>query len=361
MILFYIGIILLCINRLRFTAGYFNSPTEGFMSKPSTNAIKGICILFVFARHVNQYLLTEITELSYANQLFLSADTRIRQLLVVMFLFYSGYGVSESIKKKGDSYIKSIPTKRILVTMLNFSIAVCIFIALGVILGRKLSLAQCLLSLIGWESVGNSNWYIFCIVIMYGATYIVCRLVRYDIIRLGGIVLISILYIIVIQKFRGGYWVDTAMAYPLGFAFSSYKGRIDYEIQRRYPCWLLLLASGFLLSYVCPLWLYGIPANICAMFFAMTVVVLTMKIQFRNSVLCWCGKNLFPCYIYQRLPMLALAAIGDGHLIAHYEAAYVIACLITTFAIMALYKHIQIKPEYLIRNHSAIISQEAQN
>ena len=48
--------------------------------------------------------------------------TKLEQLMVTMFLFYSGYGVMESIKRKGDDYIKSFPKKRILTTLINLFI-----------------------------------------------------------------------------------------------------------------------------------------------------------------------------------------------------------------------------------------------
>ena len=41
------------------------------------------------------------------------------QLVVVMFLFYSGYGIGESYKKKGVNYVQQMPVHRILTTLLN--------------------------------------------------------------------------------------------------------------------------------------------------------------------------------------------------------------------------------------------------
>lgn len=45
------------------------------------------------------------------------------QLIVVMFLFYSGYGVMESVRSKGTAYIKSIPFKRVLSTLVTILFA----------------------------------------------------------------------------------------------------------------------------------------------------------------------------------------------------------------------------------------------
>lgn len=43
-----------------------------------------------------------------------------------VFLFYSGYGIMESIKNKGEKYISTVPKKRILNVLVNFDIAVLI-------------------------------------------------------------------------------------------------------------------------------------------------------------------------------------------------------------------------------------------
>lgn len=82
-----------------------------------------------------------------------------KQLVVVPFLFYSGYGVMNSIKNKGTAYVNSIPRNRVLNTMVNFGVAVSIFICMNLILGIPMELKQAILSYLSWESVGNSNWY----------------------------------------------------------------------------------------------------------------------------------------------------------------------------------------------------------
>ena len=47
--------------------------------------------------------------------------------------------------------------------------------------------------------------------------------------------------------------------------------------------------------------------NILSVLFAFIVVQITMKIKISNSILCWLGINLFPLYIYQRIPMILLS------------------------------------------------------
>lgn len=342
MILFYVAIMILVVWGMRFSKEKPFDNKDGCLSRNSTDAVKGFFILVVFARHIFPYIAGIKEDLGYLDQMYCSIDQLVRQLLVVMFLFYSGYGVTESIASKGKTYINAIPKKRILTTLLNFSVAVCVFIGLASALGKDLTVEQCLLSLIGWESVGNSNWYIFCILICYAATYIAFKASTNS---RGALILLSLLsctYLLVIQHFRGEYWVDTVFAYTAGVAFSLYKNKITTLLEHKYRLCLSAFFSLFVIFYLIPYRHLYIADNICAIFFALTILCITMRVRIQNRHLCWLGKNLFPLYIYQRIPMIALLAIGDGILAREYEWLYVTASLTVTICIAYLYQYIAI-------------------
>ena len=128
----------------------------------------------VFISHVFPYLLQKNNPSSHWYDLtFYFIHENLGQLIVSSCLFYSGYGVFESIKNKGNEYIKGFPRKRILNTLLNFDVAVLAFAFMDILLNIKFTTTQFLLSLIAWDSIYNSNWYIFCILICYAFTYIV--------------------------------------------------------------------------------------------------------------------------------------------------------------------------------------------
>ena len=82
---------------IKFTTGW----NEGYLGREQSNAVKGFFILFLTLGHL--IMLHLVRDGLYPddafNQLQLSFHNRAQQLVVVMFLFYSGYGVSESIKR----------------------------------------------------------------------------------------------------------------------------------------------------------------------------------------------------------------------------------------------------------------------
>ena len=100
MIIFYILLGLLVISRIRLQVNNFYTD---YLSFDTTNAIKGIFIALVFINHAIPYIYNAgyVFDDSFASKLFLFSNSFIGQWIVAMFLFYSGYGVMESIQKKG--------------------------------------------------------------------------------------------------------------------------------------------------------------------------------------------------------------------------------------------------------------------
>ncbi len=73
-----------------------------YCSRKQTSTINGIFSLLIFLSHASQY-----TVLGGAlDNPYLAMRKYLGQIVVASFLFYSGYGMMESINKKGTSYIQ---------------------------------------------------------------------------------------------------------------------------------------------------------------------------------------------------------------------------------------------------------------
>ena len=97
----YIILALVSLCGMRFSA------RDGFdpLDRRMTTSIKGIFICMVFITHMCSYIPVESP--AYAGlggYLFWTIRRIFGQLIVVMFLFYSGYGVMASIQAKGQEY-----------------------------------------------------------------------------------------------------------------------------------------------------------------------------------------------------------------------------------------------------------------
>ena len=324
-----------------------------YLSKNKTDAIKGIFIIIVFTNHIKEYYVQAGADLTawYDNAFFLPAKA-LGQLMVVMFLFYSGYGVAEAIKKKGEAYIRKIPKRRVLGTLANFDVAVVVFTVASLLIGKTVGAEQFLLSLVGWSDVGNSNWYIFSIIVCYALTYLSFRINR----KRGAALLCSFLvgYAFIMSFYKGTLWYNTVFAYGAGIMLSKHKDWLMTQWKQHYSRWLVIAALGFLACLGCYLTFYkyfksnmettgAMVFNIMSVFFAYLIVLITMKVSIRNGLLVWLGTNLFPLYIYQRLPMMILTTLFPSILVASHPYIFLILCMGITVSIAWGYQFIQIK------------------
>ena len=295
-------ILLICLYQIKLTKN------SDYMEKDKTTSIKGIFVLLIFLSHIAQYAAFD----GNIDSVYIIIRKHLDQLIVTMFLFYSGYGIMESIKRKGIDYIKGLPKKRILKVLFEFDIAVVIFFILGIILGEKFGKLQILLSLVGWDSLGNSNWFIFAIIITYMFTYLSFMIFKDK--HIGGAVLVtifSVLYIYIMKHFKQMYWFNTILCYPLGIWFSLYRKQID-DIFKKYKItyWLSLIA---LIVVYNRLFYYRYMIRVYvvyAMIFSAIVILFTMKITINNKILNWLGKYTFEIYMLQRIPMIILKQLG---------------------------------------------------
>lgn len=343
MILFYILLSLLIISRLKYNRQGFYSD---YLSFDTTNAVKGIFIALVFIKHALPYILKSeyVFDYNFCNRAFLVIDGQVGQWIVAMFLFYSGFGVMESIKKKGLPYVNSIPRKRILTTLVNFDIAVALFVIIALLLHKDYSLKTYLLSFTGWESVGNSNWYIFVIMLCYLITYLCFRLpiVKQGAYSIRAILCFSLLVVSVfaLSFVKPSWWYDTMLCFGLGIFYSLWREHIESVLQKYY--WLMLSILIVLVVCLRP-YLTGVAYNGYCIIFCIFVVMLTMKFKINNSVLIWSGKNLFPLYIYQRIPMIILSSICGGAFVSSSPVLYIFACLLITLLFAHFYKYWAVK------------------
>ncbi len=287
---------------------------EDYMSPQKTGSIKGIFVVIVLLSHVRQYVTLDNSAMNAPYKDFMSF---LGQLMVVAFLFYSGYGVSLGLKNK-DGYAKTLPTQRALKVLLHFDIAVLIFYVTGLALGKNYSIEKLLLSLIGLDGVGNSVWFIFDIIILYLLTFAVFIFAKKKMV-LGTAIMtvLSFAAVLLIKEFKGTeyWWYDTIMCYPLGMWYALAKPHIDKNILPSFWKWLVSLAvtlAAFILlrnAYTVSgynRWYFIAEALV----FALLIVFVSMRISINNKVLQWFGKRVFGIYILQRIPMMILSYFG---------------------------------------------------
>lgn len=320
----------------------FASFHKDYMTPSSTNAIKGIFAVLILYSHMRGYLTLSdaCTGHTYVRVL-----KYLGQTMTTMYLFYSGYGLMESVRTK-PGYGKNFFRKRILKILLHFDIAVLMYIILQFLLGWQFDGMTYLASLVGWESVGNSNWFIFEILVLYLFFYFGLWIKRkvgmkYASISVGVIILattivLSVFLWLFLHKQRdGSWWIDNIFTFSLGMGYSLVKDKIDDWMRNGkvyFPTFIVLTMILVGWRHV-----YGVDMlGVCTCLFALWAVMLTMKVKLDNRVLQWLGTVSFSVYILQRIPMILLTAFGINSNIALFvsitiPSAFLLAYLYTGF------------------------------
>lgn len=344
MVVWFVLVLIVALVGIRFRFRSFN---DDFLSIECSQALNGIAILTVFSRHV---IHLGVAQMGYdmsgpGDAQYFQISMLLQQLLVVTFLFFSGYGVMEQFRKRGDAYVEGFPKKRIFVTWANFAVAVACFAVVNLAFRTNVSISQILLSFTCYREIGNQDWYVFCILWCYAATWISLLVMRklkisrdYAWLWIGGFAL-AYCALVHWDRPNATWWYDTVMAYPFGVMVSVHKEKIFGFIRRHYASSLVALLVVFAGLYV---WywdiydlrhydvlmsagrgqcaLYALRHNLLSCAFIALVLTVMMKVRLGNPVLAWCGRHLFPIYIYHQLFFLLARCIYHGEMtpvIAH--------------------------------------------
>lgn len=312
------------------------------LSLEATKKINGIFVLLVFWRHFGQYC--EVDQFPILLPISI-LESGLRQLIVTPFLFFSAYGIYQRIEADGDKYISQLPKKRILKIWLHFAMAVTLFLLIGILQHQKYSLSRILLSYVGWESLGNSNWYIVAILSMYLATYVSFSIKcerKYSILL---VFLLANTYVMMLLAFhKGVYWVNTIYSYPAGLLFAAYEEKFG-GVFKKYKlicvCMLMVLTIGLYTRIQ-----YVFYHNLLSVVFCLDIVLISTRLKRykRNDfeLLSFLGNFIFEIYILQRIPMILFWDVFVG-----YE--YFVICIFVTVILALIFRKMAQKVDELFK------------
>lgn len=346
MSLFFLALFALCLFGFR---ADFKSGFSDYMSPQKTGAVKGIFVIIVFLSHSMQY-----TQLSDG---FLDISFRwvmgvLSQLMVVMFLFYSGYGIALSLEKK-PGYVKTIPSKRFFRVWYHFALAIPLFYVVGLLTGKNYGVKRLLLSFIGVSGVGNSNWFIFVILLLYALTFFVFVFAKEKLV--GGTAVLTVLCVgavgVLYYFKRGDYWwYDTLLCYPLGMWYYIFKQKIDKFLFKSMKNRIAALSVSFA-AFLCLAVLLEVFNKTRKIFipqalvFALLVVFFTVSFSVDNKVLRFFGKHVFSVYILQRIPMIIMKKLG----LVSNPPVFTLVCFALTVALAVGFDFLLEKTDVLLK------------
>ena len=303
--------VLLALICWRASVAKKNGFHRDYCSPKNTNTVNAIFSVLIFLSHAVTYVkLDGVLDTPY-----FALRSFLGQLVVVTYLFFSGFGIMESIKKKGTPYVKAMPVQRFFKLWYHFAIVILLYTVVSVgILGKKYSLSRWLLSFIGLKSIGNSNWYLFvtfCLYIIVIFSFLVFK--KTQKFALVSVCVLSIGFVI-LEKEMGlaNRYYNTLLCFPFGMVFSVLKPDIDKHLMKNAITWRI----GFLASLVLFVIFSCIRGKmlvcyvLCTFFALAVVVIFMMKVRISNPIFDWFGKHIFSFFILQRIPMILLKYYG---------------------------------------------------
>ena len=338
MIFFVLVLLLIIFSSAKYEK--HNEFNRDYITRDATNNIKGIFVILILFSHSAYYLSLN----GEYDKPYIQMQGHLGQMVVAMFLFYSGYGIMEQIKKREFSYVMSIPKKRFPNLLLNFDLAEILYVVLFLALGNKLSLKGLIKAFTAWEGIGNSSWYIFVTFCLYIFTFISFFAIKWfnkkwqQIPYLFAVTALTATMIIVLTKLKSGqsWWFNTAILFPLGMWYSYFKDTIEKVLMKNdmlYYSALAVAVALYLFTYIHRSDRF-ISYELWAIMFTLGLTLITMKVKIESNLLKWFGEHIFSIYILQRIPMIILKDIGVAD---RHKYVFVILSIAVTCAMAEIF------------------------
>ena len=216
--LVFVILCLISINNLKFKG--INLYFTDYMDAKNTSQIKGIFVWIILLSHYKGYFKRN------KKYIYIYILNCIGTQKVSMFLFYSGFGIYESIKNKGINYVKTLP-KKSFILFIKSQIIIFIYLISNLLLGIKTNIYRYFLSIIFKSSMGNSNWF----------SYLSFRFIKNQN-YFFGIIFISLLcflHFYLVYNFyynKIDYTVVNTLPFIIGFFYSLLRKKIETIIMK---------------------------------------------------------------------------------------------------------------------------------
>lgn len=295
------------------------------LSLEHSKIIQGFSALAIIIHHLSQELTLKAGVLSFFSELGV--------LFVGVFFFFSGYGLYTSLETK-QNYLKGFLKKRLISVLIPLYVCILIFTLSACINGQTFSLPEVLTTLSGWILISSHMWYVIEIAILYLAFYIIYSLVKNRkiatslmaifvvFLEIGSLLLGHGADLSSKYWFMGEWWYNTTLAFVLGIVVSQNQNSLRSFARKFYFILLPIftgLTIGFyyetknaLINYSYWNEFPGHPGYkekfIClgiqqpwVLFFVITVVLIMMKVRFKNKVLTFLGSISLELYLIHNL------------------------------------------------------------
>ncbi len=324
---------------------------DDFLSLSISKGFLGVCATLIVLHHLAQALGPEMAGT-------LASLENVGVVFVGFFFFFSGYGLLKSKMTKPD-YFKGFFRKRLLTIWIPFFTSILVFLVVQLLQGCQYKPMEIVSILIGWQLINSHMWYIVEIALFYLAFFLFFKFIKEDSIALAAMTVFTVVFIFFSLSlghgehwFQGEWWFNSSFLFVIGM-FVAYKQDSIIAFAKKYYYGL----AALLIAAVIPLYMGTIymlenysyytefmyedgrlgffdklrclslqlPFVIVAV---LLVLLITMKIQFKNKALDFLGKISLELYLIHNLFINLYN--NDGGLGIQSPFMYVILVLISS-------------------------------
>lgn len=273
-----------------------------FLSLEQGNALKGVAALLLVIVHIRERL--AIVPAAY------KALAAGGYLLVAIFFFYSGYGITKKGTKEA-SYITARLPKRILYLIELILISETIYYGANVLLfGREFDYLDFLKCIFGITMLNGAMWTVVAMLIIQIVIFIGRKIFKN--MKLSYLAAAGCLIYILITALRGrGAWeMQSCLAFYMGAVIAEHE---DYVADSLHKCIPVIFAAViFVVSFSVPYaiehftgtdnkLLRVVAGSIASITFLYCVLWLVSKIRIQNKAIVFLGTMFTEIYIWHGL------------------------------------------------------------
>lgn len=306
--LLFAAILIILVN-CRIVGGY----NDEYLSPDTTKKEKGIAAILIVLHHLSQRVKVSgpFVILGY-----------IGFILVAIFFFISGYGLSYGVQYKRD-YLKGFFKRRLLPVLVPYWIVNTVDIVFYLIKGTFFTPMQYVLSFIGIDVI-TGTWFVTAILIMYIIFWLAFKCKKSYVVL--GICLIGYCIICINLNLHSSYTASIS-AFALGVCWNKIDRRMITWIRERYYLKSLIILGTFGIMFFGRLVLSAkglnnevaqfVLRNLISVLFVYALIAVTQKVQFTGKVLEWLGNISYELYIVHSVLLSMLSSLNpDVYVVA---------------------------------------------
>lgn len=332
-----LGLLALCLWRLRFAKPLLSGMHEDNLSRESAASLRGLLALVVIFSHLNIWR---------SGGFIFPWFGKVGNLTVSVFFFLSGYGLQKQHMSR-ENYARGFLKKRLLTVALPYVLATALYWVYYLWLGREYTLLQVVTSLFRGNPIAAFSWYILASLSFYVGFWLIMVSCRK---RYGAMVLCTLLWYGLYTAFcvmmnYGTWWYISAFAAVLGVAWAVYEQPLRPWLERNYSyvliCAVLALIGMVLLSrQLSEVPVAGQISNVAeAAVFASCVILITFKLSPGNPVSKFLGQLSMELYLMHGLAMM----LWNNSLVRIKNDLLYCLLVLVTSVVLALILHIAFK------------------